>query len=815
LERKLVDIEKLRKILLKVRKPAQYIGGEINSVVKENYKTLITFIFPDTYEIGMSHLGGTILYHILNKVNDVSCQRAYMPTSDMNKELRNNDFPIYTLEEKIDISSSDAVMFSLLYELNYTNVLEMLSLSKIPIYYKDRNKNDTIIIGGGSIMINPKPVADFFDCIVIGDGEDIVIEIAEILKLDITRDEKLEKLSKLKGAWVPKYGDYDVTFRRVSSLSGDDYPTKRVVPNIKPIHDRISVEVMRGCVRGCRYCNAGMIYRPFREKSLEEIFNEVINTHQQSGFDEVGYLSLSTTDYSQFPDLVVSTMKLKSKMGINFAIPSTRLDKLPIEMGKLDFAKNSLTLAPECGTDRLRRIINKDIRNEEILESVDFAFKNGWQTIKLYFMVGLPGENDDDIDGLIDLVNKIKELAYKYAKNQRTSLNISLGAFTPRPLTPFQWSEFQSTEILIDKFKKIKHSLRDRKIKVSYRDPYISLIETILVRGDETVSSLIYKVWEKGGLLQAWDEHLDKRLWLNSMDELGFNRDELLGEWNLDKKLAWDFVDSGIKKEYLKKEYLKAKSGEVTEDCKYGSCSVCGVCGPEFQNIEKSESFNIDSIIPESYKIDNGRNFFRLVITQLGDSVYFSTKDFRDKVKKALIVAGLPLTYSEGFSHKLRASFSDPNNFGVFSNCELAEFESKIAPTDEYIEKANDFLPDGIKILSYKNSNKKFTDSISGYIRALFSVEMYSKEEYLKFKEAIKDDKLFYQKKNKKGKLQDIIINDRIESIEYDDDRNSFIIDMYTSGSKTLRFDLLFETTNGKNWLDICKIVKKEIFFSK
>ncbi len=814
MERRLVDLELLNKILFKVKRPAQYSGNEINSIIKDDYKTLITFIFPDKYEVGMSHLGGTILHHILNKVDGVSCQRAFMPDLDMVKALRENNLPIYTLEEKIDISTSDSVMFSLLYELNYTNVLEMLDISKIPIYYKDRTENHPLIIGGGSIMINPKPIADFFDCIVVGDGEEVLVEVAEILKLECSREEKLKLMSEIAGVWVPKFGEKKIKFRRVYSIEPEGYPTKRIVPNIKPIHDRISVEVMRGCVRGCRYCNAGMIYRPFREKSLEEIFREVINTHQQTGFDEVGYLSLSTTDYSDFSELVLNTIKLKKKMGINFSIPSTRLDKLPIEMEELDFAKNSLTLAPECGTDKLRKIINKNITNDEIIESVDYAFKNGWQTIKLYFMVGLPYETDEDIDGIIELVTTVKELAYKYGGKLKTAVNVSLGAFTPRPLTAFQWAKFESIDSLMEKFKKIKSSLKDRKIKVSFRDPSVSLIETIMVRGDEKISALIYSVWKKGILLQGWEEHLEKYAWIDEMKNLNLDLDYYAGELSLDENLPWDFIDSGVKRSYLASEYLKSKDGEVTDDCKYGACSGCGICGQEAKNIEKPSKFDVDTIIPENYKTTNGRNFIRLVSTQQGSSVYLANKDYRDKIKKALIIAGVPLVYSDGFSHKLRSSFSDPNNFGVYSDYEMAEFESTLAVKNSQIEVANQFLPEGVEITSLKNSNRKFEEAISGFIKGTFEIEFFEEEEYEIFKEKISDKSLSYMKKNKQGKLKEVNINERIESINFIDEEKKLEMDLFTSGEKSLRFDLLFEVTNSKNYLDIVKITKKNLKFS-
>lgn len=598
--------KEVEKILQYVQKPARYVGGELNSVIKDANKVDIryAFCFPDIYEIGMSHLGMKILYGLVNEREDAWCERVFAPDIDMEEQMRKHNVPLFALESGDYIKDFDMIGFTLMYELCYTNVLNMLDLAGIPLFSKDRTELAPIICVGGPCACNPEPIADFVDIVFLGDGEESTNAVIDLLKEckknGASKQEFLLKAKDITGVYVPSfykdtYND-DGTLKElvpindapekvkksiVSDMNKCYYPKEFVVPFISIVHDRAVEEIFRGCIRGCRFCQAGFIYRPIREKSVETINAQSKALIESTGYDELSLCSLSTSDHSQVNEMLTSLIDWTVKDKINLSLPSLRVDNFSDELvDKLNkVRKSGLTFAPEAGTQRLRDVINKNVTEEEVIKTCTKAFDNGWTTVKLYFMMGLPTETMEDIEGIANLGMEVIHAFYNNPNRQKGTglqVNISCSSFIPKPFTPFQWEPEDTMESLKAKQKHLLESIPSKKIKVSYHETPTSLLEGVLARGDRRLSAVLYSAYKKGCKFDSWDEHFKFDAWMEAFEEN--NLDPYFytqRRRDFSEVLPWDHLDYGISRKFLERENIKAHENETTPHCRI-QCAGCG-----------------------------------------------------------------------------------------------------------------------------------------------------------------------------------------------------------------------------------------------
>ena len=602
------EIKNISSVLKSVNKPGRYIGGEYNRVMKdkENVKCRFAFCFPDTYEIGMSNLGVRILYDVLNRDNDVWCERVYAPWEDMKAKMEEYDIPLSAVESGDPLSAFDMVAFSLQYELCYTTALQMLKLAGFPLRSKDRGEDVPIIIGGGPCVFNSEPVADFFDLMNIGEGEEVLLEICHLYNEmkdngTYTRSAFLRAASHIDGVYIPSL--YDVSYnedgtikeyrplyddvptkirkRIVEDLDKAPYPDKLIMPYVETVHDRIVLEVYRGCIRGCRFCQAGMVYRPIREKSPEVLCRQAKCLFDNSGYDEISLISLSISDYSELPKLTDSLLEWTDDAHVSLSLPSLRIDSFSEElMRKVSSVRTGgITFAPEAGTQRLRDVINKNVTEEDLMRSAGIAFRGGKSNIKLYFMNGLPTETLEDIEGIAELAKKVVGQYFKIPKPERPhgiGVTISVSCFVPKPFTPFQWEKQDSFEQLREKQEHLKNSITDKRVRYTYHDAKVSRIEAVLARGDRRLAPAIALAVKEGAIFDAWDEYFDYDKWISVFERAGVDPDFYTTRgFGIDEVLPWDIIDAGVTKEFLKREREKAYAEKTTPSCAE-QCSGCG-----------------------------------------------------------------------------------------------------------------------------------------------------------------------------------------------------------------------------------------------
>ena len=595
-------------VLKSVSKPGRYIGGEFNSVIKnrDEVKVRFAFCFPDTYEIGMSNLGVRILYDVLNKDDKVWCERVYAPWTDMKEKMEEYSIPLSAVESGDSLDKFDLVAFSLQYEMCYTTTLAMLKLAGFPIWAKDRAEDCPIIVGGGPCVYNSEPVAEFFDLINVGEGEEVLLEICHLyekMKEDgsYTRSAFLREASHIKGVYIPSL--YDVSYnddgtikeykplyddvpskiqkRIIEDMDKAPYPEKLVMPYIETVHDRIVLEVYRGCIRGCRFCQAGMVYRPIREKSVETLCKQAKCLYDNTGYDEISLISLSISDYSQLPELTDNLLEWTDASHVSLSLPSLRIDSFSEELMKKvsSVRTGGITFAPEAGTQRLRDVINKNVSEEDLMRSVGIAFRGGKSNVKLYFMNGLPTETDEDIVGIAGLAKKVVDQYYAMPKPERPKglgVTVSVSCFVPKPFTPFQWEKQDTFDELIRKQALLKSAITDRRIKYAYHDAKVSFIEAVLARGDRRLAPAIAYLADKGVMLDAWDEFFNYDLWIEAFEKCGIDPTFYTSRgFGLDEVLPWDIIDVGVTKAYLRRERDKAYEGKTTPSCAE-HCSGCG-----------------------------------------------------------------------------------------------------------------------------------------------------------------------------------------------------------------------------------------------
>ena len=598
-------------ILLQIENPARYIGGEVNSMMKDpKGKIRFCMCFPDVYEIGMSHLGMQILYHMFNEREDTWCERVFSPWTDLDKVMRKEQIPLFALESQDPIQKFDFLGITIQYEMCYTNILQILDLSQMPLRAKDRGEKYPIVIGGGPCAYNPEPLAPFFDLFYIGEGETVYDDLLEAYKANQTAGgsklDFLKKAAQIPGIYVPSF--YQESYREdgtlasfepvcpeapakiqkqvVMDMTSSFYPKTLVVPFIKATQDRVTLEIQRGCIRGCRFCQAGMIYRPTREKEVERLKACAKELLLATGYDEISLSSLSSSDYSQLKELVTFLIDEFKSKGVNISLPSLRIDAFALDvMSKVqDIRKSSLTFAPEAGSQRLRDVINKGLTEEVILHGAHDAFEGGWNKVKLYFMLGLPTETEDDMKGIAHLAEKIAMEYYdtvpKEKRHGKVQITVSTSFFVPKPFTPFQWAPMCTKEEYLGKAKVVKNEIRSqlnqKSIRYNWHEADVTVLEGFLARGDRRCADVIETAYRKGALYDAWSETFSWDIWEQSFAETGVNPDfYTLRERNLDELLPWDFIDAGVTKEFLQREWKHATQEEVTPNCRM-KCSGCG-----------------------------------------------------------------------------------------------------------------------------------------------------------------------------------------------------------------------------------------------
>ncbi len=573
-----ISVDKLKYVLSQVKRPSRYIGDEWGTICeqKENAAT-ICLAFPDLYEVGMSYLGFQILYSLINSLPYATAERVYAPAVDAESVIREEGLPLWSLETKMPLKNFDAIGFTLQYELSYTNILTILSLANVAFRSDERGDDDPIIVAGGVGALYPAPLEAFVDVFLLGDGEITLPRLMKVLKetKGQSRDAKLKEIAQINGTYVPRYSVLPATRVIVENLEDEFIPNTMIVPNASIVHDRVAVQVFKGCTRGCRFCQAGIIDRPVRERNSKSVLQQIENLLKFTGWDEVGLLSLATCDWSCLKETLDKLSEYLAKDKDRLSLPSLRVDAFSVDMAAAlqKLRKGGLTFAPEAGTQRLRNVINKGVTDKDINDALTSTFEHGWDRVKLYFMMGLPTETEEDLEGITEICNRAYSIAKQYKR--RGDINVSVAGFVPKPHTPFQWERQATIEELWEKGKRIKHSIKNKHISLSYHEPEQTFLEGVFARGDNKLSDVLECVWNMGERFDGWTEHFNFETWQKAFAETGIEPTAYTGEINLSDTLPWDHINVGVTKEFLLKEREKAYKAETTQDCRHG-CNACG-----------------------------------------------------------------------------------------------------------------------------------------------------------------------------------------------------------------------------------------------
>ena len=722
-----MSITTIQDILPLIEQPSHYLGSEINTIKKDHSKVKLRFAlaFPDLYEIGTSHFGLQILYHILNLHHEIAAERVFAPGTDMEAHLKSSGIPIMSLESHKPLDQFDIIGFSLLYELNYTNILTMLELANIPLFARQRDVSHPFVIAGGPCTCNPEPVADFFDAIVVGDGENVIIKMSHAWLTWKTsgksdKETLLRMWSHIEGVYipvffkpkydengfqtlVPGFSDYKTVKRAVvNDLNNAVFPDAPIIPYGKPVHDRLRIEVSRGCTRGCRFCQAGMIYRPVRERSLETLLSLSDACVASTGYEDMSLLSLSTGDYECIVPLMERLMARYKSRRMAVSLPSLRAGTLSPALMQLvkRVRKTGFTIAPEAGSQRLRDVINKNITKKEIADTVRDAFGLGWRVIKLYFMVGLPTENDNDLQAIVDLVKMLRKI--KGSNGRRGTLNVSVATFIPKSHTPFQWSSQISLTESKQKIRRLQKNLKMPGIQFKFQNPEASMLEGLWARGDRSLGRLLLNAYRKGCKFDGWSDKFNYQLWQEAFCDESVDIDFYTTRLrDTTEPLPWDHIDTGVTKDFLKSELLKAEHGEYTVDCRSGDCNSCGVC--DFEIIEPKVFDICEEGTVKIFSADDVKETFyktlKISFSKRGQAKYFGHLEQVKIFLRAIQRAGIPVKFSAGFHPKPKISFEDPLPIGLESLNEIfyLSVRGDVKPKN-IIDRLNEHLPRGLTV---------------------------------------------------------------------------------------------------------------------
>lgn len=795
-----------RKFLPAVTRPGRYLGHEYNSVRKTWASVDIRFalIFPDLYEIGMSHQGLQILYHILNNDNRILAERCYCPDLDAEKILQKTGHTITSLESARPLKDFDVIAITLPYELCYTNILTLLNAAEIPFYAVEREASFPLIIGGGAGSFNPEPVADFFDAILLGDGEEAIIDIADTISTlrdkTLSKQEILKRLADIEGLYIPSHfqpeydrhghiqaihrkdGEKDFILRRViKDINEIDHLLHPIVPNAKIVHDRLGIEVARGCTRGCRFCQAGITYRPVRERKPEKILQLARQGIEDSGFDELALLSLSTGDYSCLEQTLPTLMDAFAKDFVSIAMPSMRVGTLtPKIMDQIKrVRKTGFTLAPEAGSERLRRVINKGISEEDLITTCRDAFGLGWKVLKLYFMIGLPTETEQDIDEIVELVKKtIKEKNKGQAKGKK-QITVSVGTFVPKPHTPFQWDKQLTVDESTAYIYRLRNNLPRKGCNFKYHSPRLSYLEGVFSRGDRRLAKLIETAWRAGARLDGWDEHFNLNRWQEAASICQLDLDDYLRRRDVDELLPWQHLHTGIDVQFLKDELTKSKEEVYTPDCRYHACQKCGLC--DFKSLFPVVYNRLHEPVntTDFQQTTHGQNHEQLVkanerihykymvhYSRTGDICYLGHLEILQVVFRSLRRAGITTHFSQGFNPSPKISFGPALPVGTESLDEffIMDLPKPLKNPENTAKQLNNKLPPGLKVFNITLHSGKIAQNIlTSYTLTL---ERPLSEKERKQAKDFLNSNTFTLSKTRKGKSRDIDIRPLIKTFE-------------------------------------------------